>query len=210
MAHHHVDFVQMNSKPALYDAAGLLAACPDAVLAVDLDGTLVPGDMLRRGLVQLLWRAPWSSVLLAAALAQGGRPGLKRAVAQRAPFDPAGLRYNAAVLALIRLWRAAGRRVVLATAAEDGTARAIAGHLELFDEVHASTLGNNLKGRDKAAFLSKRYGAQGFVYVGDGAADLHVWAKAAGAVLVTESPKLHAQVRKMGIPMLRLTSTDGA
>ena len=54
MAHHHVDFVQMNSKPALYDAAGLLAACPDAVLAVDLDGTLVPGDMLRRGLVQLL------------------------------------------------------------------------------------------------------------------------------------------------------------
>ena len=79
-----------------------------------------------------------------------------------------------------------------------------------FDEVHASTLGNNLKGRDKAAFLSKRYGAQGFVYVGDGAADLHVWAKAAGAVLVTESPKLHAQVRKMGIPMLRLTSTDGA
>ena len=71
-------------------------------------------------------------------------------------------------------------------------------------------LATTSRGATRQLFLSKRYGAQGFVYVGDGAADLHVWAKAAGAVLVTESPKLHAQVRKMGIPMLRLTSTDGA
>ena len=179
----------------------LLALCPDTVLAVDLDGTLVRCDMLRRGLAQTLRSAPVSAMALAAALLRGGRPGLKRAVARRAPFDPAELPYNDAVLALARGWRAEGRRVVLATAADTGVARAIASHLGLFDAVHASGEAGNLKGRAKAAFLTRTYGKRGFVYAGDSSADLHVWAEAAGAILASDDPKLRARLLRLGVPV---------
>ena len=179
----------------------LLALCPDAVLAIDLDGTLVRGDMLRRGLAQMLRNAPLSAPALAAALLRGGRPGLKRAVALRTPFDPAGLNYNDAVIALARAWRAKGRQVVLATAADQTVAQTIAAHLGLFDAVHASSHEGNLKGRAKAVFLTRRYGARGFVYAGDSSADLHVWAKAAGAVLASDDPQLRARLLSLGVPV---------
>lgn len=197
---------QMRNRQAAISGAELLALCPNAVLAIDLDGTLVADDMLRRGVVQVLRRAPGSVLAIAVAFMQGGRPGVKRAVAERAPFDPAELPYRAPVLALARAWRAQGRRVVLATAAEENTAKAIAAHLGLFDAVHASGAAGNLKGRSKAAFLSAEYGVRGFVYAGDSTADLHVWAKAAGAVLVSDSPKLLAQLQTMGIPFQHLAS----
>lgn len=194
----------MRSKQIAQTDYDLLELCPDAVLAVDLDGTLVKCDMMWRGLAQTLQRAPVSALPLAVALLQGGRPGLKRAVALRAPFDPADLPYNAAVLALAQVWRAKGRKVVLATAADGSVATAIAAHLGFFDAVHASGNARNLKGRAKAAFLISKYGERGFVYVGDSAADLHVWAKAIGAVLASDCPKLDSQLRGLDVPVQRL------
>lgn len=192
---------QMHNQQAARRDDDLLEMCPGAILAVDLDGTLVHADMLRRGLAQVLRRAPSSAVALALALLRGGRPGLKQAVALRAPFDPAELPYNTAVVALARAWRARARKVVLATAADAGVAQTIAAHLDLFDAVHASSGAGNLKGRAKAAFLTRTYGVRGFVYAGDSSADLHVWAEAAGAVLASDSPALRARLLRMDLPV---------
>jgi phosphoserine phosphatase len=194
----------MGNIREVHTANELLQMCPGVVLAVDLDGTLVRDDMLRRGVSHILRRAPLSALALAVALLRGGRPELKRAVARQANFDPEKLPYNAAVVAIAQAWRAEGRQVVLATAADASVAQAIASHLGLFDAVHASGQGVNLKGRAKAAFLCRHYGEKGFVYAGDSSADLHVWAKAAGAVLVADSPKLHAELQALEIPVMRL------
>ena len=71
--------------------------------------------------------------------------------------------------------RAKGRRIVLATAANE----TVAGNgsprtsLGLFDEVIASTATHNLKGQAKAEALVRRDSApRGFVYAGDASADL--------------------------------------
>lgn len=181
--------------------AQLLHACPNAVLAVDLDGTLIFTDMLRSGLAQALRTNPLAVVPLGWAVVLGGRPGLKQAVARRVAVQPADLRYNPEVLALIRSWRAAGRSVVLATAAEESVAIQIAAYLGLFDAVHASQAGRNLKGRAKADFLVQTYGARGFVYAGDSSADLHVWNHAAGAALASDNPRLRARLQDIGLPV---------
>ena len=179
----------------------LLAACPGTVLAVDLDGTLIRTDMLRTGLGRVLRDTPFAGFALGWSLLRAGRPGLKRAVAARAPIAPADLAYNAAVIALVRNWRAAGRKVVLASAADEGVAQGIAAYLGLFDAVHGSRPARNLKGRAKAAFLVQEYGAQGFVYVGDSSADLHVWKHAAGAALARDSESIKARLRALGLPV---------
>ncbi|MFP4326369.1 MAG: haloacid dehalogenase-like hydrolase [Paracoccaceae bacterium] len=179
----------------------LLRDCPGTVLAVDLDGTLILTDMLRSSLGGLLRTRPLTALPLGWSLLRRGRPGLKQAVAARAPLLPAQLPYNPAVIALVRTWRAAGRKVVLATAADSAVAQGVAAHLGLFDAIHASGPGHNLKGRSKASFLVGEYGARGFVYAGDSRADLHVWQHAAGAALARSDSALQARLGRMGIPV---------
>lgn len=174
--------------------ATIEAQAPGRVLVVDLDGTLLRGDILQESFWAALAQHWWAPLAAARALASGGRPALKRRLAELGPVQPARLPYDEGVIALLQRWRAAGGRTALVTAADAGLARAVAAHLGLFDEVHGSEPGRNLKGPVKAAFLADRFGTGGYVYVGDAPADLPVWRGAAGAVTVTPSARLRARV----------------
>ncbi|WP_370205666.1 UbiA family prenyltransferase [Pararhodobacter marinus] len=165
----------------------------ERVLAVDLDGTLVRSDMLYESFWAAMaqdWRTPW----IALRGLSGGKAVLKARLAAMALPDPATLPYDAAVLDEIRHWHEAGGRVALVTAADSRVALAIADHLDLFDEVHASDGLTNLKGPAKAAWLRERYGAGGYVYAGDSTADLAVWQEAGDALTVGAAPALRARV----------------
>ena len=70
--------------------------------------------------------------------------------------------------------------------------------VNLFDEAHGSDGQHNLKGAAKARFLEERYGAGGFAYIGDSAADLPVWDASAKSVSVDASPALQRQVAAQG------------
>ena len=129
-----------------------------------------------------------------AGLLSGGRAALKARVAALAPPNPALLPYNQELLEYLRAERAAGRRIVLATAANEAVAERVAAHLGLFDEVIASTAARNLKGVAKAEVLVARFGRAGFAYAGDSRADLAVWAEAGAAVLVDTAPSVAARV----------------
>lgn len=190
----------------------LVLECPNTVLAVDLDETLVQIDVLRSGVVRTLYESPFAVFQLGWSLLRGGRPGLKRTVSRFAPIVPANLPYNAAVIELIRDWRAVGRKVVLASAADETVVLQIAAYLDLFDAVHASRPGRNLKGRAKAELLVKEYGVRGFVYAGDSRADLHVWQYAAGAALARNDETIIQRLRALRLPVQIVSPcpTDGS
>jgi 4-hydroxybenzoate polyprenyltransferase/phosphoserine phosphatase len=173
------------------DTSGLAPLC------VDLDGTLIRTDTLLEGLIALAGRMRVGTIVAGCA---GGPAHLKARVAALAPFDPALLPYNEAMLDYIRRQRDKGRRIVLTTAANEVVANRVAAHLDLFDEVIASTATHNLKGRAKADALVRRFGAGGFVYAGDAGADLPVWRQAAAAVLVNVRPGVAAKARN-GAPV---------
>ncbi|GMG84357.1 UbiA family prenyltransferase [Paralimibaculum aggregatum] len=143
------------------------------MLAIDLDGTLIRSDMLVECFAAAMSAAPLAA--LGALLGGGGRAGLKARLAALAAPDVATLPYEPAVLAEAERARAAGRRVVLVSAADAGLVAAVAAHLGLFDEAHGTTPGHNLKGPRKRDFLVERFGAGGFDYIGDARADLAVW-----------------------------------
>jgi 4-hydroxybenzoate polyprenyltransferase/phosphoserine phosphatase len=157
-------------------------------LCVDLDGTLIRTDMLLETLVLLLKWKPWCVFLLPLWLLQG-KAVLKRRLAERVQFDPECLPYRTEFLDFLRLERAAGRRLVLATASDRLVAEKIGGHLELFDEVIASEPGSNRKGGAKLAVLQQRF-PQGFDYAGDSAADLPLWKCARRSLVVDAAPRL--------------------
>ncbi|MGB5416299.1 MAG: haloacid dehalogenase-like hydrolase, partial [Polyangiales bacterium] len=155
-------------------------------LCVDLDGTLLRTDTMVEGFMGLLKSAPWKIPAALAAL-RSGRPKLKRYLAENAPVDAAALPYRDEVLDAIREARAAGRRVLLVTASDQSTADRVAEHLGLFDEAIGSDGQNNLKAQRKADYLTGRFGAGGFQYLGDSSADLPVWRAAQEATMVCPS-----------------------
>jgi 4-hydroxybenzoate polyprenyltransferase len=163
-----------------------LAKQSSPVLCVDLDGTLIRGNVLWECFLLLLKTRP-TKLLQPPFWSLKGLAFLKQQLAASVEFIPSRLVYREQVLELLRREKAAGRRIVLATAADRKIAEAVSAYVGLFDEVHASDGKLNLKGKNKAAFLAGHYGT-GFEYVGDSAADIEVWRKARAAYVVgTES-----------------------
>lgn len=165
-------------------------------LVVDLDGTLLSSDLLH----ETFWAAvgrDWRTPFMALAALLRGRAALKRYLAETAPLDVATLPFDAEVIAFVRDWRARGGHTVLATASDQALAEAVAEHLGLFDEVHGSADGRNLKGAEKARFLEDRFGPGHFHYLGDSRADLPIWARAGAAITVNASPGVRRRAERL-------------
>lgn len=165
-------------------------------MCVDLDGTLVATDTLWESLLVLarndllsLWRVPlWL---------MRGRSALKQEIGKRVRLNVAALPYREEVLAYLWAQKQAGRRIVLATAADQGVARAIADHLGLFSDVLASDGKTNLKAGRKLEAVRELAGDQGFDYVGDSRADLPLWRASGRALMVAPSASLLRQARRV-------------
>ena len=168
-------------------AAGTrLAKAPLPVLCVDLDGTLIRGDLAWECILSCLKTSPLTLFLLPLWLLKG-RAEAKRQLAFRFPVDPSRLAYNEELIKLLQEERAAGRKIVLATAADVRLAESVAQYVGVFDAVYGSRDGLNLKGAAKADLLSKEFAESGYEYAGDSKADLEVWKKARAAYVVGTS-----------------------
>jgi 4-hydroxybenzoate polyprenyltransferase/phosphoserine phosphatase len=165
-------------------AAGTQLARPSApLLCVDLDGTLIRGNLLWECVLALLKARP-ATLLLVPLWLMRGRAFLKRQLASRIQIDPKRLPYREEVLEFLRQEKFKNRRIALVTAADREVAESVSTYLGLFDEVHASDGHVNLKGSAKAAFLAVHCAATGFEYMGDSADDLPVWHRARAAYVV--------------------------
>ncbi len=170
----------------------------DVPLVVDLDGTLLRTDTLVESLFVLAREKPLSLLKLPGWLARG-RAHLKHEVAERTSIDVHTLPYATDVLTHLRDQKRSGRRLMLATGADERIARAVADELGLFDGVLASDGTVNLTAVRKRERLVEEFGAGGFDYVGNSARDLPVWAAARRGLLVTPSPRLAAAAHRFTV-----------
>ena len=127
----------------------------------------------------------------------------------RSRIDWDRLQLHQDVLALAIREKAAGRAIVLATAADAVLAEQLASRLGFIDQVFASDGQRNLKGSAKAELLSRLFPA-GFIYAGDSHADLPVWVHASGIVLVNARRSVAEAARALGKPMLELSGRLGS
>ncbi|HEV7410653.1 MAG TPA: hypothetical protein VGO01_19390 [Bradyrhizobium sp.] len=177
-------------------------------LVLDLDGTLIAGDLLHKSFISILRRNPFVVFQCATWLLRG-RAALKRQLALRSRIDWDRLQLHQDVLALAIREKTAGRAIVLATAADAVLAGQLASRLGFIDQVFASDGRQNLKGSVKAEMLGKLY-PTGFIYAGDSAADLKVWRGARGVVLVNARSSVAEAARGLGKPILELSGRVGS
>ena len=168
-------------------------------LVVDVDGSLIGGDLLIEGIARLLSVSPLSLFALPFRLAAAmvrGRAGLKRRIAEAVSLPPDTLAWNPAVLEEIAAAQAAGRSVWLASASD---ARAVSPLAETVGAAGclASDGRTNLAGEAKAAALAARFGERGFDYIGNERRDLAVWKRARRAIGVGLGVGLARKVRAL-------------
>jgi 4-hydroxybenzoate polyprenyltransferase len=137
------------------------------------------------------------------------RAAFKQRVSDLVELAPEILPFNAELIDYLREQKLKGRRIVLATAADQRIARAIADHLALFDDVIASDGVRNLKGEEKAKELVRLYGSKGFDYAGDSRADFAVWREADGIVIVNASKAVTQKARTLGNVVAEIDSRRG-
>ena len=155
-------------------------------LVVDLDGTLVRSDTLWELFVRGLNTAPLPTLARLKFIFTPAR--FKCELADLVSLDVASLPYDQAVLDLIRERREAGARVILATAASERVAEAVAAHLECFDRVLGSTPHLNAKGPAKLERINAELGGDEFDYVGNSKDDVPIWLEASSIFLASASP----------------------
>ena len=164
-------------------------------LCVDMDGTLLRTDTLHERMVVFLsthFRRAW---LLPLWLGKG-RAYFKRRLAEETDLSVDNLPCSESFLQFLLEQHRRGRRIILATAADEKTAQQVAGRFRIFSEVIATHGEQNLKGAHKLARLVQMFGGKGFDYAGNSWADLEIWRAANEAILVNAPRRLKAFVGK--------------
>lgn len=181
------------------DQAATKTAWP---LVVDMDGTFLKVDTLYESFAAAIFSRPVQAI---AALRKipAGIAAFKSTLAGIAVPEAETLPVREDLLDYIREEHAAGRRVHLATAADERIAEQVASEYTFFDGFDASDATVNLKGTRKAARLAERF-PDGYAYVGDGTVDLPVWSGAKAALVVDRGEGLPGKVAKLGTPIERV------
>jgi 4-hydroxybenzoate polyprenyltransferase/phosphoserine phosphatase len=172
-------------------------------LFVDLDGTLIAGDVTQESVLAAIKRDPLTLVRLPRLLLRG-RATMKRALAHQVKPDVRVLPYRQELLDFIREERRAGRRVVLATASDRIYAESVADAVDLFDDVIATDGQLNLKGANKLVAIQeycRRHGYAEFAYAGDAMADVPIWRAAAEVHLVAPRPLVRRAAEQLNKPV---------
>lgn len=169
----------------------MTARYPALPLYVDLDGTLVHGDLLLESFLELLKRNLLWLLLIPVWLLRG-KANLKHQIASRVSVRVDLLRYNQPLLDYLQQQKAQGRRLILISASHQDYVRAVAEHLGLFDEAIGSDATHNCSGPNKLARI-QQHDLQ-FSYAADHHVDLVIWRQADSAVVVDAGPGLKRQI----------------
>jgi 4-hydroxybenzoate polyprenyltransferase/phosphoserine phosphatase len=163
------------------------------LLVVDLDDTLIKGDLLIEMAFLLLLKNPLRIFPMVLEAARGPL-ALKRYLSDRINPDPKSLLYRESVLEWIGHFRASNRRVVLASASPEAWVKSIAEHLGCFDEWAGSSQ-KNLKGAQKLEWIQKYWSGE-FAYAGDSVADEPIFKAARLSIAVNPGAGTLAQLKE--------------
>ncbi len=163
-------------------------------LCVDLDGTLIKTDTFAQALLLLVRTKPLKLFEIPG-WARKGLASWKHKVAKEVELDPAVLPVHSGFLEFLHQEKAAGRKLILATAADQSVANRVADYFGFFSEVIASDGEINRKAGYKRDALVSRFGTGGFDYAGNATDDLLVWAAANRTIVVNPSASVRHALR---------------
>lgn len=168
-------------------------------LVLDVDDALLSTDLLHESALAYLRSNPLRIFQIAYWLVQG-KAVLKRRLGERVALDVDHLPISQELASFAESEHAKGRKVGIATAADELLAHRLARRFGFITFVIASDGVTNLKGKEKAGRLAAQF-PDGFAYAGDCKSDLEVWRSASSIVLAGASTSVARAARALGKPI---------
>lgn len=179
------------------DRSLVLAHPPPLVL--DVDDALLKTDLLHETALTYLKTSIFAFFNLMLWLLKG-KAVLKRRLAERVILNVDDLPVNTDLVAFAADAHASGRKIGLATAADELLIRRLGKRFNFVSFVVASDGLSNMKGRTKAAELNRLFPG-GFAYAGDSHSDIEVWRHAKSMVLVGTDGDTTRRALALGKPV---------
>jgi 4-hydroxybenzoate polyprenyltransferase/phosphoserine phosphatase len=187
------------TQPSIEQSTATVSRRP---LCIDLDGTLVKSDTLMDSLLLLVRSRPLDALQLPLWLLRG-KAALKAEVGSRVSLDVRHLPYNRSLIEYLEIERGEGRKLYLATGADQQLAERVAAHLGLFEGVLASDGKTNLTAHNKLDGLRRTFGDEGYDYIGNASPDLPLLEHAGTAMIANPAPALRSRLRARGVTVER-------
>lgn len=162
-------------------------------LCVDLDGTFCKTDTLEELTIRMLVKSPFNILKIPIWLIKG-KAFLKYQLSKKFSDFIGNIPINENLLTYLKSEKSKGRKIYLATGCNEILARKIASKTDIFDDVFASNSQINFTGKQKAEFLSKKFGLNKFQYVGNDLKDIKVWENSGEIGIVSNSKRLQKKV----------------
>lgn len=162
-------------------------------LCVDLDGTLIKGDVSVEAVFKILRDNPIGFVK-AIVFGMGSRAKTKAIIAENVSVTPENSIFNQEVIEFLKEEKEKGRKIYLVSASNQKNVELF--KLPVIDECIGATEKFNLKGKAKAKFLRDKFCE--FDYVGNSHADLRVWKESKEAIIVNAKPSVRRKAEKNG------------
>lgn len=157
------------------------------VLCVDLDYSLIKSDLLFEQVVLLIQSRPMLIFKIFGWIFKGPY-FFKQKILQLSSPSTLEFPWRDDVLLFLKEQKRQGRTLWLVSASPQEWVDQVGIQLPgLFDQIHGSHAGINLKGAQKAQFLVQKLGAEPFTYVGDSLADWPVFKQAQQVIAVGTS-----------------------
>ena len=163
-------------------------------LVVDVDGTLINGDLLAENISRFLRDYPLGLFLIPWWPITGGLVGLKRKLALATPVPPKSLLFHAPVLEEMTKAKKEGRPLWLASASEELHIAPLASFVGA-DNYCATDGKINLLGKRKAKKLIDLFGKGQFDYIGNEKMDIPIWEVSRRCLGIGLGPALEKKVR---------------
>ena len=186
-------------------ASGALASEPP--LFVGMDGTLLRTSVLFEHLAAALRARPLRT-LFALFLLFKGLAVFKRALCKLGPVEVEQLPYRRRFGNWLAAQHVQGRQIILTTAADASTAKAVANDLGVFSAVIASDGMTNNGGSRKLANILATVKQGSFDYCGSKRADLAIMAEARKAIVVGSDQRFALSAQREGNADLRFVETS--
>jgi len=161
----------------------------DVPLIVDVDGTLIHGDLLYEVIALSIKQSPVQFIKHLPLLFKG-KALFKEKIFQLVDLDYTCLPYNRELIEFLVNEALSGRNIILATASPTSAAREISKVHPLFTTVFGTENNINLKGKNKLDVLVNNFGSGNFDYIGNSNADRLIFSSSRYAYLVNPTKRL--------------------
>ncbi len=177
------------------------AVFPETMIyCTDLDGTLIPNDMSVTSFFSVNLKNPLMLIPSLWWLIRSGgrREVLKFYIARRYAFDPAKLSWNREVLDFLREQAAnPENEVYIVSGSADALVKKIAFYHGFFRNGFGTNPEVNLVGKNKLAYLRRRFPDQEICYIGNSRTDLRVWEGVSSGMVVSDNQRLIEEAKSV-------------